>query len=125
MQTNTLTVAELMLMGASYNPRKMSEAEMLSLRKSLRTFGAVQPIIVNSRTRLIVGGHQRVRAASLEGLDILPVVWVDLDDAGERSLNLELARRHAATDPIVLAAIPEPPGPTFPHNLRRGGGATG
>ena len=42
---------------------------------------------------------------------------------GERSLRLELARRHAAGDPAVLAAIPEPPGPTFPHNLRRRGRA--
>ena len=38
---------------------------------------------------------------------------------GEESLKLELARRHAATDPTILAAIPSPPGPTFPHNLRR------
>ena len=37
---------------------------------------------------------------------------------GEESLRLELARRHAAGDPTVLAAIPAPPGPTFPHNLR-------
>jgi hypothetical protein len=37
---------------------------------------------------------------------------------GEESLRLELARRHAAGDPVVLAAIPAPPGPTFPHNLR-------
>ena len=102
---NTLTVAELMLMGASYNPRVMPEAEMLSLRKSLRTFGAVQPIIVNKRTRLIVGGHQRVRAASLEGLDLLPVVWVDLDDAGERSLNLALNRIHGEWDEDLLGPL--------------------
>jgi hypothetical protein len=38
---------------------------------------------------------------------------------GEKSLLLELARRHAANDPLLLAAIPAPPGPTFPHNLRR------
>jgi hypothetical protein len=36
---------------------------------------------------------------------------------GERSLRLELARRRT-TDPLVLAAIPDPPGPTFPHSLR-------
>jgi hypothetical protein len=36
---------------------------------------------------------------------------------GETSLKLELARRHAAADPTILAAIPPPPGPTFPHNL--------
>ena len=38
---------------------------------------------------------------------------------GERSLRLELARRHAGVDPTITAAIPAPPGPTFPHNLRR------
>jgi hypothetical protein len=37
---------------------------------------------------------------------------------GEASLRLEVARRHAQDDPTVLAAIPLPPGPTFPHNLR-------
>jgi uncharacterized protein YndB with AHSA1/START domain len=38
---------------------------------------------------------------------------------GERSLLIELARRHAAPDPTVLAAIPAPPGPTFPFLLQR------
>ena len=37
---------------------------------------------------------------------------------GEESLKLELARRHAALDPTITAALPAPPGPTFPHNLR-------
>jgi hypothetical protein len=42
---------------------------------------------------------------------------------GEESLKLELARRHTAGDPTVRAALPKPPGPTFPHNLRRFRGA--
>ena len=37
---------------------------------------------------------------------------------GEESLKLELARRHAADDPTIRAALAAPPGPTFPHNLR-------
>jgi hypothetical protein len=41
---------------------------------------------------------------------------------GEESLRLELARRHAKGDPAILAAIPDPPGPTFPQNLRRRAG---
>lgn len=40
---------------------------------------------------------------------------------GEESLQLELARRRALHDPIALAAIPSPPGPTFPHSLRAAG----
>ena len=38
---------------------------------------------------------------------------------GEARLRLELARRRAAGDAAILAAIPEPPGPTFPHGRRR------
>jgi len=38
---------------------------------------------------------------------------------GERSLVLEVARRHAA-DPVARAAVPAPPRPTFPHNRLRG-----
>jgi|SRR5436853_3127843 len=37
---------------------------------------------------------------------------------GEESLKLELARRHAPSAEAA-AAIPAPPGPTFPHNLFR------
>ncbi|HET7027947.1 MAG TPA: SRPBCC family protein [Candidatus Limnocylindrales bacterium] len=38
---------------------------------------------------------------------------------GEESLRIEIARRHALSsgDVAILAAIPAPPGPTFPHNL--------
>jgi hypothetical protein len=38
---------------------------------------------------------------------------------GEESLRLEVARRHAADDPAVLAALPAPPRPTFSWTLRR------
>jgi hypothetical protein len=38
---------------------------------------------------------------------------------GERSLGLELARRHAASDATLLAAIPSPPSPTMSFLLRR------
>ena len=37
---------------------------------------------------------------------------------GEESLRLEVARRAAADNPTILEALPPPPGPTFPHNLR-------
>ncbi len=39
---------------------------------------------------------------------------------GEESLRIELARRRATTLDARMR-IPQPPGPTFPHNLRRRG----
>jgi len=100
-----MPVSELLGMGASYNPRVMSESEMLSLRKSLRAFGAVQPVIVNSRTNTIVGGHQRVRAAQLEGMSEFPVKLVDLDEFQEQALNLALNRIHGEWDMDLLGPI--------------------
>jgi ParB-like chromosome segregation protein Spo0J len=37
-------------MGASYNPRRIDPDQLLALRRSLRTFGAVEPVVANRRT---------------------------------------------------------------------------
>jgi DNA modification methylase len=79
-------------MGAPYNPRTIGDHDLAALRRSLRQWGAVEPVVVNSRTKRVVGGHQRIKAAELEGITTLPVVYVDLDDASERQLNLALNR---------------------------------
>ena len=102
---DTLKVADLLRMAGSYNPRRMSEAELASLRRSLRTFGPVQPVIANRRTNRIVGGHQRVKAAHAEGMHELPVVWVDLDEPSEKQLNLALNRIHGEWDEELLAQL--------------------
>ena len=60
MKTEMVETAQLVTMGANFNPRVMPEIEMANLRASLRQWGPVQPVVVNQRTRRIVGGHQRV-----------------------------------------------------------------
>lgn len=65
---DTLNTSALLAMGAPYNPRKMPAREMAALRRSMRTWGAVQPVVVNRRSSHIVGGHQRVQAAAAEGI---------------------------------------------------------
>ena len=89
---DSIPVSELMAMGAPYNPRKIDDHDLAALRRSIRFFGAVEPVVVNRRSNHIVGGHQRVKAAQAEGIDEFPVVWVDLDDPGEKQLNLALNR---------------------------------
>ena len=76
-------VGDLATMMAEYNPRKISAHDMAALRRSLRRFGAVEPVVVNRRTRRLVGGHQRVLAAEAEGIAALPVAYVELDQALE------------------------------------------
>jgi len=87
---------------ASYNPRKMNPANMQKLKRSLLEFGWAVPITVNVRSKaegwpddeeghkVIVGGHQRVRAATDLGWNEVPVLWVSFDEAKEKAANVAL-----------------------------------
>ena len=49
---------------ADYNPRKdlkPGDAEYAKLKRSIETYGYVEPIIWNKRTGVVVGGHQRLK----------------------------------------------------------------
>ncbi len=92
MQIVHVSTSDLARKAAPYNPRKIGDHDLAALRRSLKFFGTVEPIVVNTRSGHIVGGHQRVRAAEAEGIDTLPVLYVDLDDPSERQLNLALNR---------------------------------
>ena len=52
------------LIGAEYNPRKLSDKQFRELRDSLNRFGFVDPVLVNvneERKNIIIGGHQRTK----------------------------------------------------------------
>lgn len=80
------------------NPRVIDDAQMTALRRSLARFGAVQEIVVNTRTSRIVSGHQRIAAALQEGIAELPVREVSLDETDERALALAMNRIHGEFD---------------------------
>ena len=91
---------------AEYNPRKMTEKQVRDLTESVRRFGLVDPIIVNNRSgreNVVVGGHQRLKIAILEGFEAVPVVYVNLDEKSERELNLRLNRNLGEWDWDMLA----------------------
>src|SRR5215831_14452644 len=96
---------ELLRMAAPYNPRQISDHDLEALRRSLRYFGTVEPVVVNKRSGRIVGGHQRVKAAQAEEIESLPVVYVDLDDPSEKQLNLALNRIHGEWDLEKLGEV--------------------
>lgn len=87
---------------APYNPREMGEHDYENLKASLQEYGVVQEVVVNKRTGeqgwepdcepVIVGGHQRVRAAAELQIVKMPVAWIDVDEVAERKLNLILNR---------------------------------
>jgi ParB-like chromosome segregation protein Spo0J len=78
---------------ADYNPRIISPAEKSALRKGMRKFGLLQPLVWNERTGTLVGGHQRLaeidRQSSTPDFEI-EVACVDLGDKEEREANILL-----------------------------------
>lgn len=85
---------------AEYNPRKMRPSAFSKLKDSLSRFGLVDPLIVNNRDKrmVLVGGHQRLRAAKDLGFEKVPVTFVDLDDEDEKALNIALNNAEIAGD---------------------------
>ena len=105
MEVTYVTTSDLRSMAAPYNPRQISDHDLMALGRSMTTFGVVEPIVVNRRTNRIVGGHQRVKAAEGAGVEQLPVVYVDLDEAQEKQLNIALNRISGEFDEDKLAAV--------------------
>ncbi|MFA5421073.1 MAG: ParB N-terminal domain-containing protein, partial [Patescibacteria group bacterium] len=83
------------LKASSYNPRKITEKQEKDLTESIKRFGLVDPIIVNSysgRENIIIGGHARFNQAKKLNYKKVPVVYLSLPLNKERELNLRLNR---------------------------------
>ena len=99
------------LQAAPYNPRVIKGEAFDGLRASISRFGVVQPIVVNERTGLIVGGHQRakaIREEQGEGARVM-VAYVDLSEEEEKALNIALNSNEISGDftPLALDIIDE------------------
>jgi DNA modification methylase len=94
------------LIPAEYNPRYISEDAFNHLKASLQRFEAVEPAIINQhpeRKDIIVGGHQRLKAATSLGWDEFPCVYVELTRDQEKELNVRLNKNTGAFDFDLLA----------------------
>ena len=68
-------------------------------------FDCVEPIVWNTRTGNVVGGHQRLKVLSDRGDTMAPCVVVDLDQADEQVLNLALNRIRGDWDTEKLSQL--------------------
>jgi DNA modification methylase len=88
--TETAVMAIRDLKPAPYNPRRIDDASLAALTKSMERFGVVEPIVFNKRSGFVVGGHQRLRVLRGKKVQSVAVVAVDLDETEERALNVAL-----------------------------------
>jgi DNA modification methylase len=72
------------------NPRSMSAAEMEKLKRSIREFGFVEPLVVRRQDDTVIGGHQRLAAVKARGMTRVPVIYVDLSEAQAKVLAVAL-----------------------------------
>ena len=96
------------LLPADYNPRKQlrpGDPEYEKLKRSIDTFGYVEPIIYNKRNGVVVCGHQRLSVLKDLGFEEVECVEVDLDEAAEKSLNVALNKISGSWDEVKLAEV--------------------
>jgi DNA modification methylase len=112
MKIKTLPIAQLK--PAPYNPRrelKAGDPEFERIRRSIKTFGLVEPLIWNERSGYLVGGHQRLAVLKAEGVKQIEVTVVNLTDSRERALNAALNKISGVWDNEklreVMAALDE------------------
>lgn len=92
---------------ADYNPRKWSKEQMEQLKESIKRFGIIDPILVNSfeeRKNIILGGHFRLEAMKELGYTEAPVVYISISDmAKETELNIRLNKNQGEFDLDLLS----------------------
>lgn len=92
---------------ATYNPRKNlkpSDPEYQKIKRSIETFGYIDPVIVNSDMTCI-GGHQRLKVLKDLGYAKIDCVVVDVDKDKERALNVALNKISGEWDMDALKEV--------------------
>ena len=96
---------------STYNPRKWSEKATADLKRSIKKFGLVDPIICNSapnRKNVLIGGHFRLKVAKDFGYKKIPVLYVNISDIEkEKELNIRLNKNVGEFDFKLLADFDE------------------
>lgn len=109
LQVEYVSVDELQ--AADYNPRKHNEKQAEDLKESIRRFGLVDPLIVNShgkRKNIVIGGHFRLEVAKSLGYTEVPVVYVKITTLKkEKELNLRLNKNTGEFDFELLSQFDE------------------
>jgi ParB-like chromosome segregation protein Spo0J len=80
------------LKNAGYNPRKdlrPNDPEYKKLKRSIKEFGYVEPIIVN-KDMTVIGGHQRLKVLNDLGYVEVECIVLDLPKDKEKALNVAL-----------------------------------
>ncbi|MCL5006677.1 MAG: ParB N-terminal domain-containing protein [Patescibacteria group bacterium] len=100
-----------LLRPSEYNPRKWGKEAEDQLKESIKKFGAVEPLVVNSaanRRNVVIGGHFRLHVMKNLGYEEVPVVYLDIPDIEkEKELNIRLNKNTGEFDWDLLKEFGE------------------
>ena len=78
---------------APYNPRKWTDKAIKELTESIKRFGLVDPLLVNSapnRKNVVIGGHFRLEVAKRLRHESVPVLYINIpDEVKEKEVDKE------------------------------------
>ena len=80
------------LKASMYNPRKdltEKDVEYKKIKRSIKEFGYIDPIIVN-KDLTVIGGHQRLKVLKDLEYKEIDCVVTDVDKVREKALNIAL-----------------------------------
>lgn len=89
----------------SYNPNRQDEKTLEMLCMSIEEDGFTQPVVVQERTREIVDGEHRWRAARKMKMTEIPVCFVDMTDEQMRIATLRHNRARGSEDHVLAVDV--------------------
>jgi len=110
METRQISVAQLV--EADWNANRVKPGVLAKLRRSLEQFGIVENLVARAHPLQpgcfeVISGNHRLRLYRELGLESVPVVVVELDDARARLLAQALNRTRGTDDPHAYARLLE------------------
>lgn len=108
MRIDRMKIADLV--PAEYNPRldlRPKDPEYQKIKRSIETWGLVEPLVWNERTGRLVGGHQRLKVLKELGYNEVEVSVVNLNEEQEKALNIALNKIEGDWDQYKLKELLE------------------
>jgi len=88
METKKIKLSEVK--PSEYNPRTISEKDYNNLKKSVKSFGILRPLVINKRTGNLISGHQLLKVLTEEKIEETEAIFLDLTEEQEKALNLAM-----------------------------------
>ncbi len=99
------------LIPSVYNPRKWNDEAVADLTESIKKYGFVDPLLVNSaenRKNVLIGGHFRLKIAKDLGYKEVPCLYINIPDIEkEKELNIRLNKNLGEFDFQLLSKFDE------------------